>query len=251
MPISAGEHGFIVNGLSEDCRCDGRGSLDLRHLSIRTGSIPFCNGSCAVRRVNTSDFVLAGVKLEVITVDSPAFNVSVECFDRRNCRDLVEQVEQQLKSMVNSPGVVDDKYVWGISVDIIVMGSDGNLSDLISLAVYSALQDTKVPNTQMIETEEGMDFELTHGETCLTSLESIPIRITLYSIQGSIAADVDEQEEQCADASLSVLVNRQGSLCRTDIHGGLMPLSTLAHNLASCTQIALELFKLIDKELLF
>mmetsp|Transcript_4767 Transcript_4767/g.8601 ORF Transcript_4767/g.8601 Transcript_4767/m.8601 type:complete len:96 (+) Transcript_4767:577-864(+) len=81
-------------------------------------------------------------------------------------------------------------------------------------------------------------------------LESIPIRISLFDIGGHMVADVSESEEQCARCALSVLVNRKGQLCSTEIlKNGRLGLTQVGNHLSTATQVGLSMFKLLDREI--
>uniref|UniRef100_A0A7S2RE52 Ribosomal RNA-processing protein 42 n=1 Tax=Mucochytrium quahogii TaxID=96639 RepID=A0A7S2RE52_9STRA len=273
--ISSGERRFVESSIEEDTRYDGRSLLDLRHLTVENGVIEFCNGSALIERVFCDSKVIVGVKVEVVNIQSiesekSLVNVSVDCSSleakstgQRRLRDyadeLAEQIEAQLEAGLDGNEhclvIVPSKYSWCISVDVVVLGSDGNLSDLVSLAVYSALTEARRPSVEKIATEDGEDFQIdpdpanTVGMPVIF-LESIPIRISLFDIGGHMVADVSESEEQCARCALSVLVNRKGQLCSTEIlKNGRLGLTQVGNHLSTATQVGLSMFKLLDREI--
>jgi exosome complex RNA-binding protein Rrp42 (RNase PH superfamily) len=60
--------------------------------------------------------------------------------------------------MLDAPAmcIIPNQYCWTIFVDFVVLGVAGNLGDLLSLAAYCALCDAAIPETTVIETEQGM-----------------------------------------------------------------------------------------------
>ena len=52
--LSESERDFIVRGVREDVRADGRGCRDVRHYSLRLGVVSNTSGSAHVERVSAS-----------------------------------------------------------------------------------------------------------------------------------------------------------------------------------------------------
>jgi len=256
-------------------RYDGRAVLDLRHLIVQNGVIEFCNGSTLVERVHTSAKVLVGVKVEAVDLrdeseGSELFDVTIDCTSveageedpsQRRFRDFSRRlealVEEQLREAVGDGSilhVVPNRFAWSLAVDVIVLGTDGNMSDLVSLAVFGALADTVLPKSEQIETEDGPDFtidtEVSTAQALPAALfDRLPIRVSLFKLCDTMVADACEKEEECATACLSALVNRNGELCSTHIDkGGAVPLTSLHGHLSNVCQIASELFKLLSSE---
>lgn len=61
--ISPAERDYITQGVEYDCRADGRGRLEYRHLVLETGILSQTSGSARCR-LGDSD-VLVGVKVEI------------------------------------------------------------------------------------------------------------------------------------------------------------------------------------------
>ncbi len=49
--LSANEKEFIIAGVLDDVRADGRGCDHVRHFSLRTGVVSNTNGSAKIERV--------------------------------------------------------------------------------------------------------------------------------------------------------------------------------------------------------
>ncbi|GBG34673.1 Exosome complex component RRP42 [Hondaea fermentalgiana] len=282
MPqIGEGERIFLEAGARQSARADGRGALDLRHLVLRKGVVDFANGSALLERAFTSAQVLACVKLEVVDLEDSRnagnedvhFDVSVDCTaieareedaSLRKLRDyaryLGEMLEEQLQEMVSGQGhlleVIPGKFSWMVNLDVVVLGTDGNLPDLISLAAYAALCDARMPSIEIMDSEGGTkDFQVDsdpQGAKPLPRqlLDSVPIRVSLFRIAETMLVDVSEDEDLCSSLAMSVLVNRRGSLCGSHIdRAGCIPLVEVGAHLATACQIGAELFKLLDANL--
>lgn len=68
MSISPSEVDFIIKGIDNDIRSDGRGRLDYRPLYLETGVLPHANGSARCQLGDGTD-VLVGVKAETMNLD--------------------------------------------------------------------------------------------------------------------------------------------------------------------------------------
>ncbi|GFU60758.1 exosome complex component RRP42 [Nephila pilipes] len=56
---------YIIHGIQENVRSDGRTNLDYRTIELETDVIANCNGSCLMKIADTK--LLAGVKAELTT----------------------------------------------------------------------------------------------------------------------------------------------------------------------------------------
>lgn len=66
---SEGEKKFVVQGIEQGVRQDGRSLLDLRHLDIKVGCIASANGSARIRQPFNGTQVLTGVKVRRIAMN--------------------------------------------------------------------------------------------------------------------------------------------------------------------------------------
>ena len=63
LSLSEAERTFIIHGVQDDLRADGRHRDDFRHLELETGVVSNTNGSCRLRLGETD--LLVGVKAEL------------------------------------------------------------------------------------------------------------------------------------------------------------------------------------------
>lgn len=140
-------------------------------------------------------------------------------------------------------------------MDIVVLNADGNLADLVSLTVYSALTNTNLPAVEVFRTEEDADFNIVPypidgKEFPKVLLKSLPIRVSLYRIGDSMVADVSEEEQSVSSCYMSVMVNAESRICGTSIEDeGFIKLSNVADYLYYALVIARQLFVLLGSEL--
>lgn len=63
IKVSKSERNYIIEGVKENIRSDGRGKLDYRNISLETSIVQQSNGSARVKLSNTD--VLVGIKVEI------------------------------------------------------------------------------------------------------------------------------------------------------------------------------------------
>ena len=63
MSLSPYERCFVLDGVEQDCRVDGRGRLDYRSMTLQLGTSPQASGSARVRLGNTD--VMVAVKCDI------------------------------------------------------------------------------------------------------------------------------------------------------------------------------------------
>lgn len=78
--VSEHERKYIVDGIAQNLRHDGRGRLDYRFLSVEVGLLPLANGSSRVTLMTGETEVIVAVKAELVAPDaSTPDRGSVEC----------------------------------------------------------------------------------------------------------------------------------------------------------------------------
>ncbi|GLE10007.1 hypothetical protein PINS_up021981 [Pythium insidiosum] len=166
IKISQSERLYIVDGIAADVRADGRRRLAYRNMSVETSLLS------AVQRLGARLARELGhrhpsrpVKLEVTAPRPEApragvVQVAVACspsvsakLSGRAAEELNVELSQQMTRLLCSCPSVDleqfcivpGESVWGLHVDVTVFESTGNLPDLMSMAIYAALNDTVFP----------------------------------------------------------------------------------------------------------
>ena len=78
--ISDPEKKYIVDGVRQDIRPDGRGRLDHRFLTVEIGLLPLANGSARVTLVSGETEVIVAVKAELGSPSEGALDKgTIEC----------------------------------------------------------------------------------------------------------------------------------------------------------------------------
>ena len=64
VDLSEAERTYILHGVQDDLRVDGRACEDYRHMEMETGVVSNTNGSARLRLANTD--ILVGIKVRAI-----------------------------------------------------------------------------------------------------------------------------------------------------------------------------------------
>ncbi|CAN7991709.1 unnamed protein product [Ixodes hexagonus] len=143
--ISEAEKTFIIHGIQENLRCDGRSCLEYRDIELETGVVSNCSGSSHVRLANTD--ILVGIKAQLDTpdpgsTDQGRIEFFVDCtanadpeFEGRGGEDIATEISSALAQAYRSPkcldlrslAVVPGQQVWVLFVDILVSANAGPL----------------------------------------------------------------------------------------------------------------------------
>uniref|UniRef100_A0A8B9J3B8 Exosome component 7 n=1 Tax=Amazona collaria TaxID=241587 RepID=A0A8B9J3B8_9PSIT len=231
--LSEPEKLYIVHGVQEDLRVDGRGCEDYRCAEVETDVVSNTSGSARVKLGNTD--ILVGVKAEMGTPkiekpDEGYLEFCVDCsanatpeFEGRGGEELGTEITSTFYTVFSSENSVDLKslcinpreHCWVLYVDVLLLVCGGNLFDAISIAVKAALFNTRIPKVRVLEDEEGSkEIELSDDPyDCIRlNVENVPLIVTLSKIGYRHVVDATLEEEACSLASLLVSVTSKGAL---------------------------------------
>lgn len=251
LSLSEAERTFIIHGVQDDLRVDGRHRDDFRHLELETGVVSNTNGSCRLRLGETD--LLVGVKAELgephpSTPKHGRLEFFVDCsanaapeFEGRGGDQLASEISNILYNSICGVGTLDTKALavipgeqcWILYVDVVVLECGGNLMDSVSIAVKAALSDTKVPRVRVrIDAEtEVKDVELSDDpHDCLTlDITNVPLVVTTSKIGYGHVVDATREEEACSHARVLVGVRKDGTMShvRKAGRGALDPKSVM------------------------
>lgn len=231
--ISETEKTFIIHGVQDNFRVDGRACLEYRYFELETGVVTSCSGSAHVRLANTD--VLVGVKAELDIPDptSPKrgrIEFFVDCtanaapeFEGRGGEELATAISSGLAQSYRTPKCLDldslcivaGIQVWVLHVDVLILECGGSLLDAISVAVKAALYDLRIPKVSVSYDENGMhELEVSDDPFDVSSLSvaNVPCFVTLSKVGQQFVLDASQEEEACAVGSLSIAVTETGKI---------------------------------------
>eukprot|EP00434_Breviolum_minutum_P024553 symbB.v1.2.021688.t1/scaffold1889.1/size97066/3 len=273
--ISESQRQFLLDGVQQNLRSDGRGPFDYRRVIFELNAIPTCTSSCRLRAGETE--VLIALKCDLVkprwteadaghlqvTVDC-APSVSVALADSFMAEDWGRRLSVLLETLCASDSVIDRKalcllpkvFAWEVRVDVLVLSSGGNLLDSLALALCAVLSETLLPKVEVIEAmEEGEEVQLKVDDRPEAGLrfpmKQLPLCVTVAEISGKFLMDVTSEEEMCAEAMLCVVVDgKTGDIIGLHKLGrGLFDVSALPLMLERCRATAAALAQQLEREL--
>lgn len=207
----------IAELLKSNRRSDGRNKDEFRDLEITTDVVKTAYGSSLVKLGKTQ--IICGVKAQLSTpyADSPdkgSFSVLFEtsplsgpgyrlgppqpqAIEIARVTDRVIRESQCLD--LEKLCLIEGEKIWQIFIDLYSLDDNGNFFDAAAIAAYSALLNTKLPDTKI--DDEGK-IEILETRTPL-ELNSFPVSVTTYKIDDHFLVDANLKEELIADARIT------------------------------------------------
>lgn len=233
IDLSEAEKTYIIQGIQDDFRTDGRSCLDYRLIELETDIVSSCNGSSHVRLANTD--ILVGVKAELdepdpIKPNEGKIKIFVDCsanadpeFEGRGGEDIAADISMILSQAYSGPRCLDlkslciipGKQVWILYIDVVILECGGSLLDAASIAVKAALFNTKIPSLIInYETEGKAEIDVSDDPFDVKSLDTsnLPCLVTLCRVGHQFIVDATQEEEECCVAKLVMAVTESGTL---------------------------------------
>ena len=210
---------YLAKLAQQGKRADGRKFDEYRKIEIETNVVNKAEGSARVKIGNTQ--LITGIKMDVgepysdspesgvlttaaelIPMASPDFEAGPP---RENAIELARVVDRGVRESevveIDKLCIEAGEKVWIIFIDIHILDYDGNLFDAASLATLAALFTATVPAKR---------FEL--GEDYPLPLKDPPVSCTSVKYNGVVALDPSLDEEEIAEARLTVATDKNGDI---------------------------------------
>ncbi len=217
----------LLGIMSKGFRIDGRKFDEYREIFVEYGiSSKSAEGSARVKIGKTE--VVAGVKLDVaepypdnpdegtiivnmelLPLSSPAFEAGPPSIESIEMSRVVDRAIRESKSLnFKKLCIREGELMWTVLIDIYPINDEGNLFDAASLAAIAALKDAKFPKL-------GKDDKIDYNERTNKKLplEREVMACTILKVGNNFVVDPAVEEENAADARLSVGVLEDGTLC--------------------------------------
>jgi exosome complex component RRP42 len=270
MALCDAEKTFVLHGVEENFRIDGREREDYRPMELETNIVAHAFGSARLRLANT--VVLVAVKLEV---DAPfpekpregKLEFFVDCsanatpdFEGRGGEDLAVEISNCLASAYKSPQVFDltklcilkGHKCWKIFVDILLLECGGNLYDAVSIAVKTALWDTRIPLVRSV-TVDGSNIDMDVSDELhdcqKLDVSGAPIMVTVCKIGEQCIVDPNVAEEQCSVGAVVIAVSRDKFSTVLQTGSGSLHPQTLLESLQMGQKVAHRLSEALSETL--
>lgn len=269
--VSEAEKVYVLHGVQEDIRVDGRRRGDLRPLMVESDLVTHTSGSAHLRLANTD--ILVGVKAELDSPspDSPSEGrlvFSVDCsanatpeFEGRGGDDLATEISRLLSRAyghssvfdLGQLGVLKGSQCWVLYIDILILECGGNLFDAVSMGVKAAMYSTRIPNVKVTAVDGGEpEMELSDDpyDGKRLELSNAPVLVTLTRIGNHCIVDPAPEEEACASACVVMGVTPSGKVTAVRKTGaGSFHFETMAEALKMGTVVGREINEALARKL--
>ncbi|XP_056136647.1 exosome complex component RRP45 isoform X2 [Lampris incognitus] len=250
-PLSNCERDFLLKGIAEKKRLDGRQTYDYRRLKITFGTDYGCcfvdlgntrvmaqvSGELIVPKENRPNEGMMFFNLELSPMASPSFEMGRQS-------DLLVTLNRQLERCLRNSRcmdteslcVISGEKVWQIRVDVHILNHDGNLMDAASIAAITALCHFRRPDVS-IEGGEVTYHPEEERDPIPLNIVHMPICVSFSFFQQGTYLLVDpcEREERVMDGLLMIAMNKHREICSIQSSGGIM---LLKEQVLRCTKIA-------------
>lgn len=279
--ISANERLFIIEGLKQGYRIDGRRVDQMRTADIRLSKTEYgyveinlgktqlaVRVSCEISKP-FADRPFEGIftiNSEISPMASPHFESGKNSNEEILITRLIEKAVRRSNALdLESLCVIAGEKVWHIRVDINFLTYDGGLIDASCIGVMTALQHFKKPDVSIKGTNITI-HDVNEKQPVPLSILHVPICVT-YSffnpgdkeenIKGILnqeiaVMDATLNEETTRDGSLVITMNKNRELIQLSKNGGLPIDSTvlleLAKNSLKTTESITEQIKQLLKD---
>ncbi|MEM0359568.1 MAG: exosome complex protein Rrp42 [Candidatus Hadarchaeales archaeon] len=216
--IASVKREYLAELASQGKRIDGRALDQYREIKIERGVIGTAQGSALVKLGNTQ--VMVGVKLEkgepfpdtpnagILVVNAELLPLASPTFEpgppNENAIELARVVDRTIRESqmidLEKLCIKEGEEVWAVFVDIYVLDHDGNLIDASVLASVAALYDVKPPTSE----EWTLPAFPVRGK---------PVAVTVVKLNGVMMVDAGLEEENTADARLTISTLENGNIC--------------------------------------
>jgi exosome complex component RRP42 len=218
--VAALKKDYIHDLALKEQRVDGRKADQMRALTITPNAIGTAEGSAMVHLGNTK--VIVGVKIgmgapfadrpkegviitnaELIPMASPSFEPGPPSQESIEVARVVDRGIRESKMIeLGDLCIKEGEKVWMVNIDIHTLDYDGNLLDAALIGAVTALKLTTLPAKELGVAPEDIPLKIHH----------YPTSVTAVKVGKNIFVDPQLDEEQVADARLTITVDEHGAM---------------------------------------
>jgi len=224
------EKGYIHSLLKKGKRLDGRALDEFREIKVETNVIQKAEASAKVQIGNTQ--LIAGIKLSVgppypdspdegvITINAELTSLASAHFESGPPSPFAIELARVCDRGIRHSDIIDKKNLCIISGELVyivfgdmyALNHDGNLFDAGEMALTAALSTLKVPEYEIMETEDGKKDVKFLNSWRKIPVNDIPVSVTIGKIGNVLFVDPMEKEEQAMDARITYTFNKNNDI---------------------------------------
>ncbi|KAL6235013.1 hypothetical protein BDW75DRAFT_240608 [Aspergillus navahoensis] len=228
-PLSIAERDFILDALREGVRLDGRGTDQLRPLTLSFGEE---YGHVKVQLGKTSLIVRISAEVGKPHDDRPfdgIFNIAMEltamgspAWENGRQGELETYVTNVLDRVIRHSNALDTESLcilkgvscWTIRADVHIIDYDGNLIDSSCIGVMAALQHFRRPDA-VVKDGQVIVYGLDERVPAPLNITHKPLSVTFHTFDEGklVILDATRKEEQASEADVVIGMNNAGDVC--------------------------------------
>ncbi|SBT80023.1 exosome complex component RRP42, putative [Plasmodium malariae] len=264
---------YIEDGINSNIRVDGRTLLTYRTIEINKNILVSADGSSSV--MNEENNVICGVKLSLLSPSADAndegfVNLKIDCPASVGANRIKKEHLQIMTSIIydlcikkninkKKLCILPSKFVWGVDINVMVLNAGGGLLDIISIAIYVALNDMTMPivkpkkkidELNMFHNTKCKDYQVEIVENQKTNFpyENIPICISIGEINNKYIYDMSKIEEELVENIFVVAITSSGKcVAFHKLYGISMEISSILNMTENSIKVSHFLFEKINE----
>ncbi|SBS85922.1 exosome complex component RRP42, putative [Plasmodium ovale] len=264
---------YIEDSINANIRVDGRTLLTYRTIDINKNILVSADGSSSV--MNEENNVICGIKLSLLTpepdaIDEGFINLQIDCpasvAENRMKKEHLQIMtsiiyDLCIKNNINKKKlcILPSKFVWGVDINVMVLNGGGGLLDIISIAIYVALNDTflpvvipkkKIDELNMFHNTKSKDYqvEIVENEKVQFPCENMPICISIGEINNKYIYDMSKIEEELVENIFVVAITASGKcVAFHKLYGISVEISSILNMTENSSKISHYLFEKINE----
>jgi len=241
-PVSGCEKSFLLEGLWEGKRLDGRSWLEERKLDITFGkdwgSCQVCLGKTRVLaqvsaqvtepRVARPNEGILMVNVELSPIAAPKFDVGRLTEEGVEINRTIERCLKESRCLdLESLCIISEEKVWTVRLDLHILNHCGNMTDACSVAGLAALSHFRRPDVTL----KG-DVVTIHP---INERDPVPLAVHHHPVTSSFAmfqmagtaetlavCDPSRLEEECMGGKMVIGVNAYREICTLHLAGQVL-----------------------------
>ena len=204
---SEAELAYLIDGIAQNLRNDGRSCEQTRPIKVEFDVIPSANSSARVTRDSDSS-VLVGIKAELTSElrmpDEGLIDLNIEFASGEPETELDPIFSFVLPRIsLDQLCIKQGVMAWHLHVDCLVERSNGSILDLVALAMKLALSSLTLPQVSVLpQAERGERQRVNFEKLSSFDASSVPLCLTFGVVRDRLFIDPNSDEELATCGSL-------------------------------------------------
>lgn len=213
------EKKFIIDGVKQDLRCDGRTCLQSRMLECVDNTELLAAGSSQLGISLYASHIICGVKAEIANEAGVFLSIEVAGKSSSGFRERLKEITAILDQLVlkyiekDQLVIINNKKSWKLFIDVLILQENSsNLLEHISFSIWKALNNTQLIGVSgFVNKNTDEEFLQVNNLPRKLNIESVPVVISVAFIAECLVLDLTELEELCFDVLLHVGIDSKGN----------------------------------------